>query len=78
MGLSGQSNVRKTLISRKNIIQEKKRHTRKHITGSAREKRVIILTKAKAGSVHDKKQLDEEKIVETIPGEIPIEGDLGF
>jgi hypothetical protein len=28
--------------------------------------------------VHDKKQLDEEKTVENIPGEIPIEGDLGF
>jgi hypothetical protein len=39
---------------------------------------VIILTKAKPGSVHDKKQLDEEKIVENIPGEVPIEGDLGF
>jgi hypothetical protein len=38
----------------------KKRHTRKHITGSTRKKRVIILTKAKPGSMHSKKQLDEE------------------
>jgi hypothetical protein len=57
---------------------KKKRHTRKHITGSTRKKRVIILTKARAGSVHDKRQLDEAEIVESIPEEIPIEGDLGF
>lgn len=57
---------------------KKKRHTRKHITGSTRQKRVIILTKARPGKVHDKRQLDEAEIVEAIPEEIPIEGDLGF
>jgi hypothetical protein len=39
---------------------------------------VIILTKARPGRVHDKKQLDEENIVQNIPQEVPIEGDLGF
>ncbi len=78
MGRKGQSNDHKIMRNRKNTIQGKKRHARKHITGTPSEKRVIILTKAKAGSVHDKRQLDEEKIVEHIPGEIPIEGDLGF
>jgi DDE superfamily endonuclease/Helix-turn-helix of DDE superfamily endonuclease len=57
---------------------KKKRHTRKHITGSTRKKRVIILTKARPGTVHDKRQLDEAALVENIPEEIPIEGDLGF
>ena len=57
---------------------KKKRHTRKHITGSTRKKRVIILTKARPGTVHDKRQLDEAELVENIPEEIPIEGDLGF
>jgi DDE superfamily endonuclease/Helix-turn-helix of DDE superfamily endonuclease len=57
---------------------KKKRHTRKHITGSTRKKRVMILTKARPGSVHDKRQLNEAEIVEFIPEEIPIEGDLGF
>ena len=57
---------------------KKKRHTRKHITGSTREKRVILLTKARPGKVHDKRQLDEEEVVENIPEVIPIEGDLGF
>lgn len=57
---------------------KKKRHTRKHITGTTRKKRVIILTKAKPGKVHDKRQLDEEDLVGNIPDEIPVEGDLAF
>jgi hypothetical protein len=57
---------------------KKKRHTRKHITGSTRKKQVIILTKARPGRVHDKRQLDEEDLVGNIPDEIPVEGDLAF
>jgi hypothetical protein len=57
---------------------KKKRHTRKHITGSTRKKRVILLTKARAGTVHDKRQLAEAEIVEHIPDEVRLEGDLGF
>ena len=57
---------------------KKKRHTRKHLIGSTRQKRVILLTKARPGRVHDKRQLDEEEVVGNIPEEVPIEGDLGF
>jgi hypothetical protein len=57
---------------------KKKRHTRKHITGSTRKKRVILLSKARAGKIHDKRQLDEEDLVGNIPDEVTIEGDLGF
>ena len=57
---------------------KKKRHTRKHITGSTRKKRVIVLTKARPGKIHDKRQLDEEDLVGNIPDEVAIEGDLGF
>lgn len=57
---------------------KKKRHTRKHITGSTRKKRVILLTQARGGRVHDKRQLDEAGLVEHIPDEVAIEGDLGF
>ena len=57
---------------------KKKRHTRKHITGSTRKKRVILLTQAKGGRIHDKRQLEEASLVEYIPDEIAIEGDLGF
>jgi DDE superfamily endonuclease/Helix-turn-helix of DDE superfamily endonuclease len=57
---------------------KKRRHTRKHITGSSRQKRVLILTKAEAGTVHDKRQLDEEDLVGQIPDEVAVEGDLAF
>lgn len=63
---------------KKHYSGKKKRHTRKHITGSTHEKRVIILSPARPGSVHDKRQLDEEDLVNNIPEEIVIEGDLGF
>jgi DDE superfamily endonuclease/Helix-turn-helix of DDE superfamily endonuclease len=57
---------------------KKKRHTRKHITGSTRKKRVIILTKARAGKIHDKRQLDEADLVGNMPDAVSVEGDLGF
>lgn len=57
---------------------KKKRDTRKHITGSTPQKRVVILSKASPGKVHDKRLLDEAEIVEFIPETIPVKGDLGF
>ena len=57
---------------------KKKRHTRKHITGSTRNKRVIVLTQARAGKVHDKRQLDEADLVGNIPDAVRVAGDLGF
>jgi len=57
---------------------KKKRHTRKHITGTTRKKRVIILTKAQPGKIHDQRQLDEADLVGNIPDEVAVEGDLGF
>jgi hypothetical protein len=57
---------------------KKKRHTRKHITGSTRTKRVILLSQARAGKIHDKRQLDEADLVSNIPDLVRIEGDLRF
>ncbi|WP_146027784.1 transposase family protein, partial [Cylindrospermopsis raciborskii] len=57
---------------------KKKRHTCKQITVSTREKRVIIRTETRAGKVHDKRLLHESEIVQYIPDEVAIEGDLGF
>jgi hypothetical protein len=57
---------------------KKKRHTRKHITGSTRKKRVILLSKAQPGKIHDKRQLAEAELVENIPDAVRVEGDLGF
>ena len=73
-----QCNVQKMQDDKRSITQEKKRHTRKHTTGSTRKKRIILLSKAKAGKVHDKKQLDENDWVSNIPDAILIEGDLGY
>jgi len=39
---------------------------------------VLVLTKARPGRVHDKRQLAEEQLVENIPDEVSVEGDLGF
>ena len=52
--------------------------TRKHTTGSTRKKQIILLSKARAGKVHNKKQLDEEDWVSNIPDQVVIEGDLGY
>jgi hypothetical protein len=63
---------------KENYSGKKKRHTRKHITGNTRKKRVIFLTKARGGRIHDKRQLEEEELVDYIPDEVAVEGDLGF
>lgn len=41
-------------------------------------KLVIFLTKARGGRVHDKQQLEDANLVDYIPDEVAIEGDLGF
>jgi len=63
---------------KENYSGKKKRHTRKHITASTSGKKILLLTAARGGSVHDKRQLDEAEIIEGIPSEIPIQADLGF
>ena len=57
---------------------KKKRHTRKHITGTTLDKRVRLLTPAKPGKIHDIRQHREETLVDKIPDEVAIQGDLGF
>jgi hypothetical protein len=69
---------KETQAQKENYSGKKKRHTRKHITGSTPKKRVIFLTKARGGKIHDKRQLDEEELVPYIPDEVAVEGDLGF
>lgn len=57
---------------------KKRRHTRKHLAAVDEGKRVLVLTQAREGKVHDKRLLDEEEIVEGIPDEIVVAVDLGF
>lgn len=57
---------------------KKRRHTSKHLAAVDEGKRVLVLSQAREGKVHDKRLLDEEGMVEGIPDDISIAVDLGF
>ena len=61
-----------------NYSGKKKRHTRKHLAAVNQNKQVLVLSQDRVGKLHDKKFLDEEKLIGNIPAEIPIEVDTGF
>lgn len=61
-----------------NYSGKKRRHTRKHLAAVDQRQRVLVLSKAREGKLHDKRFHDEEDIAGSIPDEIPIEVDLGF
>lgn len=61
-----------------NYSGKKKRHTRKQLAAVDETKRVLVLTRAREGKLHDKRFHDEDDIAGAIPDEIPIEVDLGF
>ncbi|XHX75924.1 MAG: transposase family protein [Stenomitos frigidus ULC029] len=61
-----------------NYSGKKKRHTRKHLAAVDQDKRVLVLSKAREGKLHDQKFHDEDDIVGSVPDEIPVELDLGF
>lgn len=61
-----------------NYSGKKKRHTRKHLAAVDQRKRVLVLSKAREGKLHDKKFHDGEDIAGNVPEQIPIELDLGF
>ncbi len=46
--------------------------------GVDERKRVLVLSLACAGKVHDKRLLDESGLAAAIPDQLPIEVDLGF
>jgi len=55
----------------------KKRHTRKHLAAVDETKRVLVLSKAREGRLHDKRFHDEDDIAGSVPDAISIEVDLG-
>jgi hypothetical protein len=57
---------------------KKKRHTRKHTVMTTPDKQIIVLSLAREGKVHDKRQLAEEKLIDQIPDEVAISGDLEY
>lgn len=60
-----------------NYSGKKRRHTRKHLAAVDECKRILVLSKAREGKLHDKKLHDEDD-VGSVPDEIPVELDLGF
>lgn len=67
-----------TEAQKANYSGKKKRHTRKHLAAVDERKRVLVLTKAREGKLHDKRFHDEADIAGAVPDAIPIEVDLGF
>ncbi len=63
---------------KRNYSGKKRRHTHKHLAAVDQGKRVLVLSQAREGTLHDKKLHDEEDIAGSVPDEIPIELDLGF
>ncbi len=61
-----------------NYSGKKKRHTRKHLAAVDATKRVLVLSKAREGKLHDKRFHDEDDIAGSVSDAIPIEVDLGF
>lgn len=61
-----------------NYAGKKRRHPRKHLAAVDQHKRVLVLSKAREGKLHDKKFHDEEDMAGSIPDELPIELDFGF
>ena len=61
-----------------NYSGKKKRHTRKHLAAVDETKRILVLSKAREGKLHDKRFHDEDDIAGAVPDEISIEVDLGF
>jgi hypothetical protein len=63
---------------RENYSGKKKRHTRKNIVASDKEKKILVLTATKTGKTHDKKIQEEEDFILGIPDEIDVLADSGF
>lgn len=63
---------------RENYSGKKKRHTRKNVVASDKEKKILVLTVTKKGKIHDKKIQEEEDFILGIPDEIDVLADSGF
>lgn len=63
---------------RENYSGKKKRHTRKNIVASDKEKKILVLTATKTGKTHDKKIQEEEDFISGIPEKIEVLADSGF
>jgi hypothetical protein len=61
-----------------NYSGKKNRHTRKHLAAVDETKRVLVLSKAREGKLHNKRLHAEDDIAGSVPDAIPLEVALGF
>jgi len=63
---------------RKYYSGKKKRHTKKNIVGSDKDRRILFLSKTEAGKTHDKKILNKSGIMASVPDNVTGWFDTGF
>ena len=63
---------------KKSYSGKKKRHTRKNIYLTTKEKKILCITPTKSGKIHDFNQFKKTGIIDGIPEEVNILGDKGF
>lgn len=57
---------------------KKKRHTRKHLAAVDQDKRVLVLSQARAGTIHDKRLLDKRNWLSASPMRFQLRLTWGF
>lgn len=63
---------------RENYSGKKKRHTKKNLIVSDKEKKIVILSNTREGKVHDLRNLRDEEIASIIPEKVTAAMDGGF
>lgn len=63
---------------RRNYSGKRKQHTRKSVIISGKDKKILVVTKQKAGRRHDKRLADKESIFENLPEEVVAYVDTAF
>jgi hypothetical protein len=69
---------KKDKVQKKHYSGKKKRHTRKNLVITDKNKSILMLTPSKHGKVHDKKLIDKFLIARSIPNSVSILADTGF
>jgi len=63
---------------KENYSGKKKKHTKKNLVITTKEKNILLLTKTREGKVHDYKNFKDEDIGGNLPNDIPVILDNGF
>ncbi len=63
---------------KENYSGKKKKHTKKNLVITSKEKEILLLTETREGKVHDYGNFKDEEMGENLPEDIPIILDNGF